>query len=668
MCGGDIQAAEGAAYGTCGSCGTTSTLPKASDDRVANLFNRANHFRRQNEFDKAAQAYENILNEDNADAEAYWGLALSRYGIEYVEDPRTRERVPTCHRMQFEPFLSDPDYLAAIDCAGDEYAKSLYADEAKKISEIQRGILAISSREAPYDVFICYKETADGGSRTKDSTLAQDIYYELTNGGYRVFFAKITLEDKLGQEYEPYIFSALNSAKVMLVIGTRKEYFEAVWVKNEWSRYLAVMKKDRSRLLIPCYKDMDAYDIPNELSNLQSQDMSKIGFMQDILRGVKKILDAGKQAGKAPVPAAAAVAAGDSIGRLIKNGDTLLKLNNRAGAREAFNYAAKEYPEDYRGWLGLARCATANFTAPPDDWASLNMWLGYVKQLAQRDEFAALEKELVEYMKKTAVSDAENDAAAVNNAVSEIRATQIPGLVKQRGQVEAEREARKLEHKRKMAGYKETVSELEGKIAELKQKHTMNMTRVIVGIVTFGLVIGGLFLGLPLGCMIGAGEIFSSGGASNGVGVMIIGVLIESLVAGGLFGVPLLIVSAIARKNNKDSKSNFYRFKDAIPAIEEQRDEVLTVIKAEKESDKLAIAAFEKPTYDINIEIWRAETRIAYCQKYLGIDKRKIAGMFFAQRCESIGIRQQYDEAIMELRNIVLNPDYQFDELLKETN
>ena len=232
MCGGDIQATDGAAYGTCASCGTTSTLPKASDERKANLFNRANHFRRQNEFDKAVQAYENILNDDNDDAEAHWGVVLSRYGIEYVEDPVTHQRVPTCHRVQSESILKDADYLETLRHTPDEHTKSLYEEEAKNISEIQKGILAISSKEQPYDVFICYKETTDSGSRTKDSTIAQDIYYELTKDGYKVFFAKITLEDKLGQQYEPYIFSALNSAKVMLVIGTRKEHFEAVWVKT----------------------------------------------------------------------------------------------------------------------------------------------------------------------------------------------------------------------------------------------------------------------------------------------------------------------------------------------------------------------------------------------------------------------------------------------------
>lgn len=292
MCGGDIEAAPNQTYGTCDHCGSTMTLPKAADEQITNLYNRANHFRRQNDFDRAMSAYENILNIDASSAEAHWGLVLSKYGIEYVEDPQSNERIPTCHRVQSESILTDADYLSAIENAEDAYTKNLYESEAKRIADIQKSILTISAQEKPYDVFICYKETTDGGSRTKDSTMAQDVYYQLTNEGHKVFFARITLEDKLGQEYEPYIFAALNSAKVMVVIGTKQEYFNATWVKNEWSRYLALSKNDRSRLLIPCYSDMDAYDLPEELSMLQSQDMTKIGFIQDLIRGIKKVLSA----------------------------------------------------------------------------------------------------------------------------------------------------------------------------------------------------------------------------------------------------------------------------------------------------------------------------------------------------------------------------------------
>lgn len=296
MCGGDIDFTPGATYGTCAYCGSVSTIPRAEDEGKLNLYNRANHFRRQGEFDKALAAYEKLLELDDTDAEAHWGTAISRYGIEYVEDPASGQRIPTCHRVQVASILADADYLAAVEHAPDEESKRIYQAEAQRIAEIQKGILAISANEQPYDVFICYKETDDNGQRTHDSQWAQDVYYGLTELGYKVFFSRITLEDKLGQQYEPYIFAALNSAKVMVVIGSKPEYFNAVWVKNEWSRYLALMAKDRKRLLIPCYRGMDPYDLPEELSVLQSQDMGKIGFMQDLLRGVKKILDADKKA------------------------------------------------------------------------------------------------------------------------------------------------------------------------------------------------------------------------------------------------------------------------------------------------------------------------------------------------------------------------------------
>ena len=89
----------------------------------------------------------------------------------------------------------------------------------------------------------------------------------------------------------------------MVVLGTKPEYFNAVWVKNEWSRYLALIKNGAKKMLIPTYRDMDPYDLPEEFSHLQAQDMSKLGFMQDLIRGIKKIIssDAPKAAAKETV-------------------------------------------------------------------------------------------------------------------------------------------------------------------------------------------------------------------------------------------------------------------------------------------------------------------------------------------------------------------------------
>ena len=294
MCGGELEIAEGATIAKCEYCGTKQTLPRLNDEKRINMYDRANHFRRNNDFDKAMSIYENILNEDNTDAEAYWSILLCRYGIEYVEDPTTKKRVPTINRAQYTSIFADEDYKCALANA-DVYQKSIYESEAKAIDEIQKGILAISQKEEPFDVFICYKETDANGRRTRDSVLAQELYDGLTKEGYKVFFSRITLEDKLGSAYEPYIFAALNSAKAMIVLGTKPEYFNAVWVKNEWSRYLSLIKQGKEKTLIPAYRDMDPYDLPDEFSHLQAQDMSKLGFMQDLIRGVKKIVGQDKK-------------------------------------------------------------------------------------------------------------------------------------------------------------------------------------------------------------------------------------------------------------------------------------------------------------------------------------------------------------------------------------
>lgn len=350
ICGGDLTIEEGSHICECEYCGTKQTLPSVDNDVRANAFNRANHFRMQKEFDKAIATYERLLNDDDTDAEAHWGAALSRYGIEYVEDPTTHERIPTCHRLQITSILADADCKAAIENAPDAATRALYEKEAHRIADIQKGILAISANEKPYDIFICYKEADASGRRTPDSAIAQDIYYQLVQEGYRVFFSRITLEDKLGREYEPYIFAALNSARVMLVIGTKPEHFNAVWVKNEWSRYLELMRQDRSRLLIPCYKGMDAYDIPDELSMLQSQDMGRVGFIPDLVRNIKKIIvnDEPKQV----TPKAPPATGSDNVSALLKRISIFLGDGDWAKADEYCERVLDMDPECAEAYLG----------------------------------------------------------------------------------------------------------------------------------------------------------------------------------------------------------------------------------------------------------------------------------------------------------------------------
>ena len=412
MCGGDIVLSEDKSIGTCDSCGSTMTLPRIDDEQRAAAFNRGNHFRRIGEFDKALAVYEHIVEENEADAEAHWCCALCRFGIEYVEDPTTHEWLPTCHRASFDSFLEDVDYLAALEHA-DPSARERYRQDAEKITEVQRGILSISQNEKPFDVFICYKETDENGQRTRDSLLAQEIYYGLTEQGCRVFFARITLEDKVGTMYEPYIFAALHSARVMVVVGTSAKNLNAVWVRNEWSRFLALMRKDRNKLLLPCYRDMDPYDMPEQLSVLQAYDMSKIGFLQDLVRGVNKVLGGGKEPEHARETLVVQGKEGSSLTALLRRGELSLEDGEWKAADEFFDRVLDmdaECAVAYRGKFlaGAQQKSLADYTAARIEQARSEE-TSTPMEAVQADEAhiaAAMEQFAVPgYVTKTAVKD-----------------------------------------------------------------------------------------------------------------------------------------------------------------------------------------------------------------------------------------------------------------------
>ena len=328
-CGAPLEVKEGIKVIECEFCGVNQTLPNFDNEKKNKLYDRANYFRRNNDYDKAISIFEQVLNEDREDAEAYWSLVLCKYGIEYVDDPVTKRKVPTCHRTIPESIFNDLDYKEAIAHA-DVISKEIYQKEAKEIDIIQKSILKISQKEDPFDIFICYKETDDNGQRTNDSVIAQEIYEHLIEKGYKVFFSRITLEDKLGQEYEPYIYAALTSAKVMLAVGTKPQYYNAVWVKNEWSRFLSFIAKDKGKYLIPCYRDMDPYDMPEEFVTLQGQDVSKIGFIQDLTRGIDKIF--GREQKKYQSLDVKQIESIDAdkamINSLVKRSENFLKLKN----------------------------------------------------------------------------------------------------------------------------------------------------------------------------------------------------------------------------------------------------------------------------------------------------------------------------------------------------
>lgn len=282
MCGGTVTLIRGTTFGECAFCGTKQTIPNTSDEKTKQIFNRANELRKNLEFDEAATTYNQLLGECPKEPEGYWGLCLCKYGIEYVKDPQSGESLPTCYRFKTTSILEDSDYQHALSCT-DPVGKQYYTNQAQLIDSIQKQILEIVVKDKPYDVFISYKETDDLGYRTEDSVVAQELYNKLAMEGLRVFYAPVTLEGKQGEKYEPHIFAGLFSSKVLVLIGSRGEYLQSVWVKNEWARFYSMMQTDHAKVMLICVKGSDGYKVlPERFKSFQSFDIEGNRFYDNI--------------------------------------------------------------------------------------------------------------------------------------------------------------------------------------------------------------------------------------------------------------------------------------------------------------------------------------------------------------------------------------------------
>ena len=364
MCGGHIHYDENVSVATCEFCGTEQTIVKTDDTKKVNLFNRANALRRENEFDKAQLTYDNILIDDPNNAEAHWGICLCRYGIQYV-DTKAGKKVPMCHRTAIKSIFDDLDYKETIENA-DVVAKRVYEAEAKVIDKIQKDILSISQKEEPYDIFLSYKGHDEKDNRTIDSLKAEEIYNALTKKGYRVFFSRVTLKDKDTSIYEPYIFAGLMSSKVMLSIGSKKEYYESIWEKNEWYRFLNLMKDDHNKYLMPSYINISKSDLPYEFASLQAYNISDNGYLEGLIDKIDKLFSTREKAVidteqvVIKEKAVAKIQVENNIGRLglyVNDGDFL----------QAYNLAENVLNTDYTCAMAYYYKMLANLGCKNDD-------------------------------------------------------------------------------------------------------------------------------------------------------------------------------------------------------------------------------------------------------------------------------------------------------------
>lgn len=361
MCGSNLDIEDSITVCKCEKCGTSQTVPDIEDDKELKLFERAGRLRFNCDFDKAAGIYNTITDSYPEEAEGYWGLILCKYGIEYA-DNASGKKVPVCHRISYDSVMDDEDFELVMENSDSE-SRAIFREEAKIIEENRKKYIQIAESEQPYDIYISYRAKDDNGDKTAVSEIAGHLYNKLTSARYRVFLSEAALKGKKQSDCEPYIYSALNSANVMLALGTSYDDYNNVWVKNEWNRYLEIAEKNKNKCLIPCYKDVDEYDIPKEFAGLKVCQLGNVDTFNNIMAEIANVVKQESVNQPAPKPEKAEPAEEIEleeieiiepvdINKLLDEGFSAISDKNWKKANKLFFHVLDEEPDNSKAYWG----------------------------------------------------------------------------------------------------------------------------------------------------------------------------------------------------------------------------------------------------------------------------------------------------------------------------
>ena len=359
MCGSNLDIEDSITVCKCEKCGTSQTVPDIEDDKELKLFERAGRLRFNCDFDKAAGIYNTITDSYPEEAEGYWGLILCKYGIEYA-DNASGKKVPVCHRISYDSVMDDEDFELVMENSDSE-SRAIFREEAKIIEENRKKYIQIAESEQPYDIYISYRAKDDNGDKTAVSEIAGHLYNKLTSARYRVFLSEAALKGKKQSDCEPYIYSALNSANVMLALGTSYDDYNNVWVKNEWNRYLEIAEKNKNKCLIPCYKDVDEYDIPKEFAGLKVCQLGNDDTFNNIMAEIANVVK--QESVNQPEPEKAEPAEEIEleeieiiepvdINKLLDEGFSAISDKNWKKANKLFFHVLDEEPDNSKAYWG----------------------------------------------------------------------------------------------------------------------------------------------------------------------------------------------------------------------------------------------------------------------------------------------------------------------------
>lgn len=293
ICGGYIELDDDKRVCECKCCGTRQTVCSDNEELLA-IVNRANGHRIKGEFAEAEADFRTIVLQYPAEAEGYWGLCLCKYGITYEAGDDSAQRYACSQRTSLDCVFDDVNYKNAMERC-DEEGQAILSEEAKTIDALQVEAFRQNGINASCDAVICFCEKDGDGQKTSDAIAAQSIYGELSEAGLKVVLMGSALEERLGSVLGGYVEGALNSAKVMIAVGTSNNNFYADGVRNIWGNFLDAAEESDSKELLVCYKNMGVDELPVEFRDVKSFDAKSHSGMKDLINETEHFVTASKK-------------------------------------------------------------------------------------------------------------------------------------------------------------------------------------------------------------------------------------------------------------------------------------------------------------------------------------------------------------------------------------
>ena len=262
----------------CVRCGGLFVNPNDSNEekrQQALDFNNADILLRYSlpNFAEAEHLFKQLTTKYKSLSIAYWGYVRAKNEIKYEYDERGHI-TPICYSGLFHDFRNDKEYLKALELAESAEIRKDYQRQADYIIEEWK-YASKDLGKTDYDVFISFKDTLDDSDpnhiikNEKDKANILPIVNLLMSRGYKVFYSPMSIPK--GGYPDPFIYNAIKKSKMMIVFGSNVEYFESTWVKNEWTRYYALIEKhDKKRgSLISVVDGVEPYRLPKILRDIQ---------------------------------------------------------------------------------------------------------------------------------------------------------------------------------------------------------------------------------------------------------------------------------------------------------------------------------------------------------------------------------------------------------------